>query len=427
MKISAASRTIGTALIGVALFAIVALMIWSGGLEGMTTGKPTFAATMGANLLVGLAAAAAGAVFGFIFGMPRTMTLTERVAFAKAVKEEGLSDKTQAVMGVNTNLERVSDWLTTLLVGATLVQIKPIADWIGELGSKLFKEGSTTPNDAIVPVIIILFFCLSFLGIYLITRLYLTSALSLTGGTVTTRDADSQQELSDRIGKAVESGRTDDIVAALKALDDAELPDDVRKSPALNTNVARALSKLISSGTASGRVDPKAELRTAIDNAVANPQVAEELKTEAGRKSLQTGDAGLDKEIGAKLSASGASAVAQKSTLTTLNERIETALNSGKVEDLTAAFGAIGETMLSSEEKENVALNARIVRLVAKILQLNTASDRIKAVNILRDAAQRAATEPAVAKGLREGFDEGSLTTGDTALDDDLKNRLEPR
>jgi hypothetical protein len=115
-----------------------------------------------------------------------------------------------------------------------------------------------------------------------------------------------------------------------------------------------------------------------------------------------------------------------KSALTVLTERIDAALTAGTSEDVRMAFGAVEEAALSGEEKENAALNAKIVRLVAKILQINAAPDRAKAVDALRAAARRAAKEPMVAEGLRESFDEGSLTSGDVALDSDIKGSLIP-
>jgi hypothetical protein len=73
-------------------------------------------------------------------------------------------------MAANTNFERVSDWLTTLLIGVTLVQIKDTAAWVGGLGKGLL-QGGTAANDAIIPVIVIYFFTLAVLRVYLITRL----------------------------------------------------------------------------------------------------------------------------------------------------------------------------------------------------------------------------------------------------------------
>src|SRR5437868_11967256 len=179
LKIFAATYEISKSVLLFGLAGVAAIALWAWG----AVTPPDHAGLLsrfGVDLLVGGAAAAVGALLGFVFGIPRSLEPASRAAAAVVAANAGDPAASRAAMGVNTNLERISDWLTTLLVGATLVQIKPIIEWIGELGGKFFKPGTTSPNDAIVPVIIVLFFCLSFLGIYLITRLYLTSALSLT-------------------------------------------------------------------------------------------------------------------------------------------------------------------------------------------------------------------------------------------------------
>jgi hypothetical protein len=83
----------------------------------------------------------------------------------------------QAALAANTNLERISDWLTTLLIGATLVQSQNVVAWVGSLGER-FKDGLTI--QALVPIIVVYYFALAFLGTYLVTRLYLTLALQET-------------------------------------------------------------------------------------------------------------------------------------------------------------------------------------------------------------------------------------------------------
>jgi hypothetical protein len=65
------------------------------------------------------------------------------------------------------------------LIGAALVQIKDIARWVAELGNTLFK-GAPITNETLVPVIVVYYFVLGFLGVYLITRLYLTFAFRQT-------------------------------------------------------------------------------------------------------------------------------------------------------------------------------------------------------------------------------------------------------
>src|SRR6516165_1028724 len=102
-------------------------------------------------------------------------------------------------------LERISDWLTALLIGATLVQIKDISAWIGGLGRGLLQGGANA-NDAIIPVIVIYFFTLAFLGVYLITRLYLTSAFVQTLGMLAGAPAASDPKiLTDALDAALAS------------------------------------------------------------------------------------------------------------------------------------------------------------------------------------------------------------------------------
>lgn len=429
-KISDASRTIGRAIVTVAVLGVIALWIWAEGVAEKAAGTPPgFWALLGANLLLGLAAAAAGAVLGFIFGIPRTMNAADRAAVANAVSQDGITGKTQAVMAANTNLERVSDWLTTLLIGATLVQVKDIVRWIGGLGKELVKPGPLA-NDALVPVIIVFFFFLSFLGVYLITRLYLTSAFNqtlvmLTGAGPAPNDASIRKEWIDRLAGVIKANKTEDMVSALKALDEAKLPDDIRKSPGISANVARLLAKLIVSGADSGRASPKDDLRSSINIASASPSVAEELKQDAAAGRLATGDTNLDNEVRAKLGLSASEAVAPpKSEVAVLSERLDAALSSEQAADISAALEALADTTLRPETKEDASLNAKVVRLAAKLLALNAAPDRQKTVEMLKAAAERAAKAPDLARAVREGIDEGSVSTGDPELDTEIKRKL---
>jgi hypothetical protein len=175
-KIFAASFRIGWTVVACGLGGLGAIALWAHGVVHADIG---FAAFFGADLLVAAAASAAGALFGFIFGIPRTLDPASRAAVATAAVQQNTGDASNALMAANTNLERISDWLTTLLIGATLVQIKDIVKWVGNLGKGLLQSGQAA-NDAVVPVIVVYFFALAFLGVYLITRLYLTSAFLQT-------------------------------------------------------------------------------------------------------------------------------------------------------------------------------------------------------------------------------------------------------
>jgi len=315
-KISAASRTIGKTVLLAALAGIIALVVWAWGLSKPAEPDATlsFSVIFGANLLVGIAAAAAGAVFGFIFGIPRTLNPADRAAVAAAASQEGAA--AHAVMAANTNLERVSDWLSTLLIGATLVQIKEIAAWVGALGKDLVKTG-TIANDALIPVIVILFFSLSFLGVYLITRLYLTSAFMQTLAMLTGTAAPSESKetttsppagvsnatagLSGKLTAALRSDKAEDLAAARTAFDNAKSDVVDRENPALNANLATVLMKLLKAGAAQDRLKTVADLKAAIERAKRSAEQAAALKKGLADGSLTTGAPQLDNELKADL------------------------------------------------------------------------------------------------------------------------------
>jgi hypothetical protein len=74
-----------------------------------------------------LAAAAIGAVLGFVFGLPRA-----RFAAASEDGEASTSSAGSHFLA-NSNLLKVSDWLTTILIGLGLVQLGRVAPALGQL------------------------------------------------------------------------------------------------------------------------------------------------------------------------------------------------------------------------------------------------------------------------------------------------------
>lgn len=105
-----------------------------------------------------------GSLIGFLFGIPRTL--------------QGTSTATTATSSPNTNLEQISDWLTKILVGVGLIQIKEIEKRFSRLANR-FSEAlfPTISNkffsDALCSSIIIAFAIDGFLMAYLWTRLFL--------------------------------------------------------------------------------------------------------------------------------------------------------------------------------------------------------------------------------------------------------------
>ena len=247
----------------------------------------------------------------------------------------------------------------------------------------------------------------------------------LTGAGPAPDDASIRKEWSERLAGVIKANKTEDMVSALKALDEAKLPDDIRKSPEISANVARLLAKLIVSGADSGRASPKDDLRASINIASSSPSVAEELKQDAAAGRLATGDTNLDNEVRAKLGLSAGEAMTPpKSEVAVMSERFDAALSSEQADDISAALEALADTTLRPETKEEASLNAKVVRLAAKLLDLNAAPDRQKTVEMLKAAAERVAKAPDLARTIREGIDEGSVSTGDPELDTEIKSKL---
>lgn len=149
-NISAAAATVGG----------ITYVLWACSAATPQTGV---LALLGSGLLVGGAAAMPGVLLGFLFGIPRTLQNT------KAADGE-----TKQL--VNTNLEQISDWLTTLLIGATLTQLVKIPSAIWSVAETLSNNPAPTGQTSVLAAMIVYNLCLGFLASYLLTRLYLSLA-----------------------------------------------------------------------------------------------------------------------------------------------------------------------------------------------------------------------------------------------------------
>lgn len=158
---------------------------------GLSQAKEVFAA-VGVSVLVFLAAFAGGVFLGFLFGVPRVLSRENGAAAAPAQGAGGASEaqdelppgkrppQPSPVLQSNTNLERISDWLTTLLVGAALVQLGEINDLLSSFRDfiadyvKVFDHGrSAGILPAVEPLVAIFGALCGFLFMYLNTRLIL--------------------------------------------------------------------------------------------------------------------------------------------------------------------------------------------------------------------------------------------------------------
>jgi hypothetical protein len=126
------------------------------------------------GLLIGGAASAAGIFTGFLFGIPRTKQQ------AKGTAGNASDPAPVSGLGVNTNLEEISDWLTKIIVGVGLVGLTALPGNLmsmAEYLSEAFGESEPIP-PAIVNLIVAYFSIFSFLLGYLWTRLFLAGEFS---------------------------------------------------------------------------------------------------------------------------------------------------------------------------------------------------------------------------------------------------------
>jgi hypothetical protein len=121
------------------------------------------------GVLVGGGALLIGSLLGLLFAIPRALQ-AEQVLAAGSVGSG---------YRANTNLEQISDWLTKILVGVGLTQIREVPPLLAALASYIapgLGGGISAPSLAVA--ILIFFSIAGFLASYLWARLYLGGAFT---------------------------------------------------------------------------------------------------------------------------------------------------------------------------------------------------------------------------------------------------------
>ena len=103
-----------------AVLPLLLLGLFAAALLGLLEG--TFAAVV----LWCVACLSVGGLLGFLFGIPRAMTSGEEAAAGKDEPAPSTAQGKRSFLRANTNLEEVSDWLTKIIVGLSLVHLKDI-------------------------------------------------------------------------------------------------------------------------------------------------------------------------------------------------------------------------------------------------------------------------------------------------------------
>jgi hypothetical protein len=145
-------------------------------------------------LLWAMACLTVGAAAGFIFGVPKVLQEAKNAVVNAAANDPkknqaGKTDKpvtpvtpseASARLGyaVNTNLTEISDWLTKIIVGVGLVELKTIPDFIRRVSTPLATSlDPGAPRTAEAAAITVCFTLVGFLFGYLCTRVFLAGVL----------------------------------------------------------------------------------------------------------------------------------------------------------------------------------------------------------------------------------------------------------
>ena len=132
------------------------------------------------SALWGIAWMASGFLFGFLFGIPKS--LQRKSASEDSESKSNQTDGTaqngnsSEILRVNTNLEEISDWLTKVLVGATLTQVVRIPRYVSTVANFMAGNSSSDIQSSFSAALLIYFGSVGFLAGYLLTRLFFSGA-----------------------------------------------------------------------------------------------------------------------------------------------------------------------------------------------------------------------------------------------------------
>ena len=196
-----ATRVIAGIAVVLPILGLIGMLVYTG-----------FSAKFGVGLLAALGAAAVGLLIGLLFGVPKavssgqlrqstetkqvqaeaefsTLSNEDKLKLAQLKSEVGsqqpASTKTSSFVP-STNLAEVSDWLTKLLIGASLVSLSklgpPIGRLIDSIASGLDSGGMATGSAKVVAGAILFgYVAMGFLDGYILTTVWYQRQLDKIG------------------------------------------------------------------------------------------------------------------------------------------------------------------------------------------------------------------------------------------------------
>jgi hypothetical protein len=140
---------------------------------------PDFLLTATIGLMLALASALGVGLIGFIFGVPFSKDAAGAAPKVAGAPDRAESEGSPSSYRANTSLEQISDWLTKMLVGVGLVEIKEAPAALHRLVQYLAPGVGTGRQAETFVLSVLVFFAVSgFLFGFLWARLYLRRWLS---------------------------------------------------------------------------------------------------------------------------------------------------------------------------------------------------------------------------------------------------------
>lgn len=163
-----------------------------------------------------LACAASGILLGFLFGIPKVLQRNsgpDAVPAKIEVKDSGIPKSSYQLL-VNTNLDDVSDWLTKIVLGVSLIELRKIPSLLHQLARMIAGELNDVRLTSFVIAVIIYFVIVGFMTGYFATRLFVQRAFRIADLYSTIDSGGSVTVQQDRITVSAQGPRGDDQQAA---------------------------------------------------------------------------------------------------------------------------------------------------------------------------------------------------------------------
>jgi hypothetical protein len=128
-----------------------------------------------------LACMASGLLLGFLFGIPKVLqrnSAPDGIPTKIEVKDSGIPKSGYQLL-VNTNLDDVSDWLTKIVLGVGLVELRKMPELLNQLARIIAGELNDVKLTSFVIAVILYFAIMGFMTGYFATRLFVQRAFRI--------------------------------------------------------------------------------------------------------------------------------------------------------------------------------------------------------------------------------------------------------